>query len=80
MPRLIDGWPVALLPAKQAVAVAECAKITDRGRYSQPWEARTMTVRGRINAVRAITISVIVVGLLLAAAVLVYVMAFGPAR
>jgi len=39
-----------------------------------------MTVRSRINAVRAITIGVIVVGLLLAVAVLVYVTAFGPTR
>jgi len=39
-----------------------------------------MTVRGRINAVRAITIGVIAIGLLLAAAVVIYVIAFGPTR
>lgn len=39
-----------------------------------------MTVRSRINAVRAMTIGAIVIGLLLAVAVLVYVTAFGPTR
>ena len=39
-----------------------------------------MTVRGRINAVRVITIGAILVGLVLAVAVLAYVLAFGPTR
>jgi hypothetical protein len=39
-----------------------------------------MTIHGRISALRAITIGIIVVGLVLAVAVLVYVIAFGPTR
>ena len=43
-------------------------------------QAPAMTIHGRISALRAITIGIIVVGLVLAVAVLVYVIAFGPTR
>ena len=41
------------------------------------WRARTMTMRGRL---RVLILGLIGVGLLFAAAVLIYVIAFGPTR